>query len=286
MATSCASENVMIIKLGGAILTDKRSTCTLASSSQLDSIFRQVLFTYQHSSRKLIVIHGVGSFGHPQAKEYSVKNGTLKDKEKDVRKGLCLTRVAVLRLHAHVINSLTDLGLPVVSVSPFDHVITNGGVDESTSSSYNHLCRRTQELLEQGFVPVLHGDAVLDDKQSCTILSGDVVMRVLARSISHTSRCIFLTDVEGVFDKDPKTHKDAQLIHELAISHEISHPHTANGVADVTGSMHGKMKWARLIVRDLPGKVDVVVCGQGTEASKLAMSGSAITTSTRLTIIR
>jgi isopentenyl phosphate kinase len=286
MATSGHTDNVTIIKLGGAILTDKRSTCTLASPSNLDSIFHQMLSAYKQSSQKLILIHGVGSFGHPQAKEYSVKEGTLKYQSKDVRAGLCLTRAAVLQLHARVIKGLTDLGLPVVSVSPFDHVMTHGGIDEFSSISYEHLCRRTQGLLDQGYVPVLHGDAILDDKQSCTILSGDVVMRELARSILRTSRCIFLTDVDGVFDKDPKSHKDAQLIREVAIGHEINQSDIVNGVADVTGSMHGKMKWARQIVQDAPGKIDVVICRQGTEASMLAMSGAAIPTSAQLTIFR
>lgn len=36
------------------------------------------------------------------------------------------------------------------------------------------------KTIKSGFVPVLHGDAVLDDVQGCTILSGDVIMRHLA----------------------------------------------------------------------------------------------------------
>ena len=34
------------------------------------------------------------------------------------------------------------------------------------------------ELLQEGFVPVLHGDCVLDDAQSCAILSGDKIIEV------------------------------------------------------------------------------------------------------------
>lgn len=34
------------------------------------------------------------------------------------------------------------------------------------------------ELLRSGFVPVLHGDCVLDDVQGCAILSGDKIIEV------------------------------------------------------------------------------------------------------------
>ena len=34
------------------------------------------------------------------------------------------------------------------------------------------------ELLQEGFVPVLHGDCVLDDAQGCAILSGDKIIEV------------------------------------------------------------------------------------------------------------
>lgn len=34
------------------------------------------------------------------------------------------------------------------------------------------------ELLTSGFVPILHGDCVLDDVQGCAILSGDKIIEV------------------------------------------------------------------------------------------------------------
>jgi len=281
-----SANNVIIVKLGGAILTDKSSTCALAHSGVLSTIFHQVAEAYKNPSQKLIIIHGVGSFGHPQAKEHFVNEGTSKNQSKDVRTGVCLTRAAVLLLHAQVINRLTELDIPAISVSPFDHVVTQGGVDNTPSSNYEPLCQRTQRLLDQGFVPVLHGEAVLDDKQSCTILSGDVVMRELARSISHTSRCIFVTDVDGVFDKDPKHHPDATLMRELLVSQEVVLINDESAIADVTGRMHGKVKWARRIVQDAPGQIDVVVCRQGTNACKLALSGAELSASAQLTVIR
>lgn len=109
MAAWSTTDNVILVKLGGAILTDKSATCTLAPSGDLNSIFQQVADAYKNPSQNLIIIHGVGSFGHPQAKGHSVNEGTSKNESKDVRTGVCLTRAAVLLLHAKVINSLTEL---------------------------------------------------------------------------------------------------------------------------------------------------------------------------------
>jgi isopentenyl phosphate kinase len=56
-------------------------------------------------------------------------------------------------------------------------------------------------LLRSGFIPVLHGDAMLDanTNQMATILSGDVIMRHLAAKFNGT-RAVFISDVEVCHD--------------------------------------------------------------------------------------
>jgi isopentenyl phosphate kinase len=50
--------------------------------------------------------------------------------------------------------------------------------------------KAVEDVLKADFVPVFHGDAVLDTKQGCTILSGDVIMQV---------RLVFPWEECGVF---------------------------------------------------------------------------------------
>lgn len=280
-------DHITLVKLGGAILTDKRSTCTVAPDAQWTGIFEQVANVYKHHNQNLILIHGVGSFGHPQAKKYGVKDGVAQDATKDMRKGVCLTHAAVLELHSLVIKTLIGMAIPAVSVTPFDHVVTSGGIDATPSTSFERMCHRAHILLQQGYVPVLHGDVVMDDRQYCTILSGDVVMRELSKYIPSVKRCVFLTDVDGVFDKDPKTHADAELLTDLSMAQHFDQAcSSSSSAADVTGSMHGKVKWARRIVEDSPGNKEVIICRQGTKASTKAMSGSPITSSQRMTVVK
>jgi isopentenyl phosphate kinase len=71
--------------------------------------------------------------------------------------------------------------------------------------------------LRAGLIPVLHGDACLYGSRGAGILSGDTVMEMIGRA-PWVSRAIFLTDVDGVFTKDPKSDPSAQLLQEIAVS--------------------------------------------------------------------
>ena len=62
-------------------------------------------------------------------------------------------------------------------------------------------------------MPLVHGDAVLDDAQGVAILSGDIWMVELARELGAKS-AVFITDVDGVFTKPP-TEPDAELVREI-----------------------------------------------------------------------
>jgi len=41
-----------------------------------------------------------------------------------------------------------------------------------------HNVEEIKHLLQNGFVPVLHGDCVLDTHKGCNVLSGDDVIKV------------------------------------------------------------------------------------------------------------
>lgn len=45
---------------------------------------------------------------------------------------------------------------------------------EVTSNS----CEILEELVLNGFIPLIHGDCVLDSVRGCTILSGDTIIEV------------------------------------------------------------------------------------------------------------
>lgn len=272
----------VIIKLGGAAITDKSIADTL--SPNIDGLVDKVAQVYQDEFRPLgrhmILIHGAGSFGHPPAKKFQVKAGWLGAKEQDhvdnisdndteqqrkrdqVKFGMALTRQRVLQLHLHILQRLQDrCSLPVLSVSTYDTVETDEGVITPASSS--RLMARIQHLLAQGFIPLLFGDAVFDHAWGATILSGDVLMHQLATRLPSLQRCVFVTDVAGIYTQDPKRYADATLIRQLHCSkpgHGMKDDHTTADVDDVTGAMRGKLEWAKRIMADAHQVSQVIIC--------------------------
>lgn len=110
------------------------------------------------------IVHGAGSFGHKQAREYGISKGAdgscgggagLLPEQK--REGFAKTRLSVTTLNKHVITALVDRGVPAVTISPCPFIGTAGkkltdGLDEITVSSM-------RAMLDRGLVPVVHGDA-------------------------------------------------------------------------------------------------------------------------------
>ncbi len=71
------------------------------------------------------------------------------------------------------------------------------------------MCTTTLEkLVEIGMVPVLYGVPAYDEKQKCSILSGDEIAPYLAVKL-NAERIIHAGNVDGVFTSDPNKNPDA-----------------------------------------------------------------------------
>ena len=97
------------------------------------------------------------------------------------------------------------------------------------------------KYLELGFVPVLYGDVVLDmdPKIKMAVLSGDQIIKYLAENLKP-EKVILGSDVDGIFNKDPKKNPDASLI-KVVTSHHDLESNRGTQTVDVTGGMGGKL---------------------------------------------
>lgn len=182
---------------------------------------------------RLIIVHGGGSFGHPLAKQYNIKQGY---EEPSQIKGFSKTHQAMLELNKLVVNALIHNNIAAFSVSPSSCIVTKAGRIEIF---YDCTLAR---LLDTGFVPVLFGDVVLDNNTGFTILSGDQLVAALATRFK-AEKIVFGVDVEGLYTADPKTDDSAQLISHITLQELKILLHSIGGakVTDVTGGMLGKI---------------------------------------------
>jgi len=224
-----------ILKLGGSVVTHKDRPKT----ANTDAIKRLASEVATAGPRKLVVVHGGGSYGHPLAKEYDISAGYSSPRQ---LVGFSLTHQAMVELNRIVVEAFLDAGVPAVSVAPSSFIVTEDrrivDVDFSIVS----------RAVESNMVPILYGDAVLDFTRRFTILSGDQLTARLATDLG-ASRIVFGVDVDGVYTANPKLVKDARLIEELSLSQIRGMIHIGEALStDVTGGMLGKINEASAAV--------------------------------------
>jgi isopentenyl phosphate kinase len=137
------------------------------------------------------------------------------------------------------------------------------------TSSHRPIIRKIDELqdiAENGIIPVTYGDIVHINRRNYSILSGDVIMRILSQAL-HPSKVIFALNVDGIY-KNIKTKETIKEIKNSNRSIDLSRVE-----ADVTGGMRRKVTEALKIARS---GVDVLmVNGLNPERIINAISGSA-----------
>lgn len=211
----------IILKLGGSVITDKSSGECRVNKSVLEKIAKEL------ASRENVVpviVHGAGSCGHPEAKEHHLDKGL----DHTNKAGIFITHRAVCSLNDEVVNALRASGVEAVGIHPLDACTAKNGRLISFDSSPVEL------LIQNGVIPVLHGDVVMDMGQGACIVSGDQLISYLAGNMA-VDRIGLATDVAGVFDRDGNVIR--RINRNNAGSLEIS----GSGNTDVTGGMKGKI---------------------------------------------
>lgn len=233
---------MIIIKLGGSVITRKREYATM--NSGVVRMISEELSGYA-GREPMIIIHGAGSFGHILAKEYGLKDPTPSD---ELPMGIARVQRDVRHLNLMVVEELVEHGIPAVSVPPaLCTGLYNGDLAWFEGDIF-------QKYLDLGTVPVTFGDVVPDAKRGVSILSGDVLMERLAKEFD-ADRAVFVLDVDGFFDRQPDM-QGAAVFKELTVDELGSILRTGpvssknmNEVVDITGSILGKMESALRIAR-------------------------------------
>ena len=223
---------VIVLKLGGSIITEKDSYRKINE----DAIVK--LFDVLSKSReKMVLIHGAGSFGHILALKHGLeKPGPSKGREASISRVMS----DVLALDSAIVDKLNEKGVRGVAVPP--HAIYHGSLPDF---------KIVETLLANGFIPVLYGDIIVY-RGKYRIISGDEIALDLSRRFRPRS-VVFVTDVDGLYDSDPKVNKKAKFIPKIRAS-EIEVIDTKR---DATGSMAGKMERIKKIVH-YTGRVIII----------------------------
>lgn len=197
--------DLIVIKLGGSVITDKSKSHGVFRKKVVERLAREIFQAKKQKDFDLILVHGAGSFGHPIAKKYNLHTGYLGSKSSE---GFVLTKKAMFDLLLLIWESLSKAGLNSCVVEPSAVIVAEGGRIKTFNTEF------IENLLGKKIIPVLFGDAVVDKKMGFSIISGDLMVSYLAKKFK-SDKVIFVSDVDGVFDKNPKVYSHAKLIGEV-----------------------------------------------------------------------
>ena len=224
---------MIILKIGGSILTNKDSTSEVDDLS-LKRIASEIKSSMDNSPKQLVIVHGAGSFGHPPAKKHKIGEAFDESEYPQKRLGFCEIQNEVKKLNMYICEALINEGLPVIATPASSFITaTNKRITDGNLDLFKNY-------LEKGFIPVIYGDVVLDSELEFCVISGDQLIQYLAKKL-NPSRVILGTDVDGVYNKNPKTHDDALFFDKFTSLEDLDTLEGTTNV-DVTGGMVGKIK--------------------------------------------
>jgi len=220
----------IVMKLGGSVITKKDADNFPSDINEIrtradefinvdvvERIGREISEALKETTIQLVLVNGAGPFGH-----YLVRN----------KQPLQIVHESVKILNERIIKHLnSDLsnGLKIESMAPNE---TCEWKDERFVS--DELWTRGQKAVRSGKILSTYGDIL----EGYKVISGDD-LAVLLAELWHADRIIMVTDVDGVFTKDPKVHRDAKPIKRFDSGMEVQY----SGVGiDVTGGMASKVE--------------------------------------------
>ncbi len=215
-----SSESLTILKIGGSVITDKRADDGVVRVNEIRRIAQEI----SGFKGKLMIVHGAGSFGHPQAKKFSLN-------EEFNATGSIITHLSVKELCSMVVDILNANGICAVGVHPMCCMLADNGRIQTMFLDQIHC------MLEKDIVPVLHGDVVMDHSLGTSVISGDQIVPYLAKHLKASLLGIG-SATAGVLDDNGSTIPIITPTNFENVKEYIK----GSENTDVTGGMLGKVQ--------------------------------------------
>lgn len=199
---------VVILKLGGSVITEKEEPETLDGPS-LEACTRAI----GEASQDLLLIHGAGSFGHYHAERHGV---TVSEGTDDAQSVFAI-HDSMRQLNDRVVTGLQEQGVAAIGVHPLS--VAHRDDADTLAIPAQPLVT----MLDDGFVPVLFGDVIVDAGDGFTVVSGDEIAVTLTDLLA-VDRVGMCSSVPGVLDDQGEV---------------IDHIGSLSDAADALGGSHG-----------------------------------------------
>tara|TARA_B100000579_G_scaffold137079_1_gene111201 strand:+ start:7374 stop:8153 length:780 start_codon:yes stop_codon:yes gene_type:complete len=226
------TDELIIMKLGGSLITNKKSE----KPECYKNIMRKIANIVSISDKKIIIVHGAGSYGHPIVKKYNIDkgiDGTVNQKE-----AILKARAQLIELNEIFCKEIKNAGRDCVSVIPSKTMSINndGKLQDFPKDKFD-------DILSRGKIAITFGDIVNNKNKNVGVLSGDTLLLKLAQ-LYKPKRAFFIMDYPGVVKGNLNSNNieiydeiNSDFISNISIHSEKNRP-------DVTGGLLNKIRCA------------------------------------------
>ncbi len=229
----------IVIKIGTNLLTEK--LCGLKTEF-INQVAKQIADLKKQGNEIIIVTSGAIGAG---CTELNIK----KSREVEVRQALAAVGQSTVMRAYHDAFSKHNLKVAQILLTYEDF---------SNRSRYLHLRNALNKLLELKVIPIINeNDPISVDEIGATFGDNDKLSALVASKV-NANLLIILTDIDGLYDKNPKTNKDAKLIRVVDnITKDIEKAAGKSGSEFSIGGMLTKIKAAKIA---LDSGCNMIIC--------------------------
>ena len=216
----------VIIKIGSSVLTDKKGNL---SESMFDVLAEEISGIKARGIEVVIVSSGAIASGMKKL-NLSVKPSEISMKQAIAACGQC----ALIRNYERAFSSF---GLIVAQI-----LLTHDGLADR--KRFLNARKTLTTLLDMGIIPVVNENDTVAVEE--IMLGDNDNLAALVTSLVEADLLVLLTDIEGLYNKDPRKNDDAELISLIeSIGEEIESVAGDTLGRTTTGGMITKIQAAR-----------------------------------------
>jgi isopentenyl phosphate kinase len=226
------SSNLLIIKLGGSVITFKNKplNANYKAIENISKILKKIKCPF-------IIVHGGGSYGH----YWSVKFNMHTKAAQYNPHGISIVHSSMVTLNKIIVDTLEGDKLNPYGISPTSFI--NNGLP------YSNKIKELKTMTEYNIIPITYGDVVHIRNNKYSILSGDVLMTLLSK-ILKPSKIIFALNVDGLYNNI----KERKIINEINFKSNYRKQKSIDfnsdlPINDVTGGIKRKVDEATKIAK-------------------------------------
>ncbi len=187
----------IVFKFGTNILRNESGDISL---SHLYSFIEDIAYLYKQNKEILIVTSGAVGLGAKKLKIDTTTSTTLKQAAASVGQPLLM--------------GIWQDGFEKYGITTAQILLVED--DFSNRKKYLSLRLTLHKLLENGVIPIINqNDAVSPSEVEHASFSDNDKLSSLVASKLDADLLVMVSDIDGLFDKNPKVYKDAKLIKEV-----------------------------------------------------------------------